>query len=57
MGTLTTYTHTDFEQMSQPDLSVTRIGINVGFNDTSSFSAAFRRQTGVTPTDFRRLLV
>jgi AraC family transcriptional regulator len=45
------------ELLSQPELSVTRIGIDVGFNDTSSFSAAFRRQTGVTPTDFRRALV
>jgi AraC family transcriptional regulator len=45
------------ELLSQPDLSVTRIGVNVGFSDTSSFSAAFRRQTGVTPTDFRRVFV
>jgi AraC family transcriptional regulator len=45
------------ELLGQPDLSVTRIGVNVGFGDTSSFSAAFRRETGVTPTDFRRVLV
>jgi AraC family transcriptional regulator len=45
------------ELPGQPDLSVTRIGLNVGFSDTSSFSAAFRRETGVTPTDFRRVLV
>ena len=45
------------ELLRQPDLSVTRIGLNVGFSDTSSFSAAFRRETGVTPTDFRRVLV
>jgi AraC family transcriptional regulator len=45
------------ELLSQPDLSVTRIGVNVGFGDTSSFSAAFRRETGVTPTNFRRVLV
>jgi AraC family transcriptional regulator len=44
------------ELLSQPELSVTRIGLNVGFADTSSFSSAFRRQTGVTPTDFRRVL-
>ena len=43
------------ELLRQPDLSVTRIGLNVGFSDTSSFSAAFRRETGVTPTDFRRV--
>jgi AraC family transcriptional regulator len=45
------------ELLSQPDLSITRIGVNVGFSDTSSFSVAFRRQTGVTPTAFRRVLV
>jgi AraC family transcriptional regulator len=45
------------ELLRQPDLSVTRIGLDVGFSDTSSFSAAFRRETGVTPTDFRRVLV
>jgi AraC family transcriptional regulator len=45
------------ELLRQPDLSVTRVGLNVGFGDTSSFSAAFRRETGVTPTDFRRVLV
>jgi AraC family transcriptional regulator len=45
------------ELLRQPDLSVTRIGLNVGFSDTSSFSVAFRRETGVTPTDFRRVLV
>ena len=44
------------ELLSQPELSVTRIGLNLGFSDTSSFSSAFRRQTGVTPTDFRRVL-
>jgi AraC family transcriptional regulator len=42
--------------LGQPDLSVTRIGFNVGFGYTSSFSTAFRRETGVTPTDFRRVL-
>jgi AraC family transcriptional regulator len=45
------------ELLRQPDLSVTRIGLDVGFSDTSSFSAAFHRETGVTPTDFRRVLV
>ena len=43
------------ELLGQTDLSVTRIGFNVGFGNTSSFSVAFRRETGVTPTDFRRV--
>jgi AraC family transcriptional regulator len=38
----------------RPELSVTQIGLNVGFADTSSFTAAFRKHAGVTPTAFRR---
>ena len=36
--------------------SVTHIALAVGFAETSSFSAAFRRATGVTPSDYRRSL-
>jgi AraC family transcriptional regulator len=35
-------------------VSVTEVGMALGFGDTSSFTAAFRRHTGVTPTAFRR---
>jgi len=35
-------------------LSVTEIGFEVGFSESSSFSAAFRKLTGETPTDYRR---
>jgi AraC family transcriptional regulator len=34
--------------------SVTSVGLAVGFSETSSFSAAFRKATGVTPTGFQR---
>jgi AraC family transcriptional regulator len=34
--------------------SVTEIGMAVGFSDTSSFTAAFRKTTGQTPTSYRR---
>jgi AraC family transcriptional regulator len=34
--------------------SITRVGLAVGFGETSSFTTAFRRHTGVTPTAFRR---
>jgi AraC family transcriptional regulator len=35
---------------------VTEIGLAVGFCETSSFSAAFRKATGQTPTAYRRSL-
>lgn len=34
--------------------SITGIGIALGFSQTSSFSAAFRYLTGLTPTQYRR---
>jgi AraC family transcriptional regulator len=37
-------------------LSVTEIGLDVGFSETSSFTSAFRKATGETPTDYRRSL-
>jgi AraC family transcriptional regulator len=36
------------------DGTVTQIGLAVGFAETSSFTTAFRKHTGVTPTVFRR---
>src|SRR5262249_46384023 len=37
-------------------LPVTEIGLDVGFSETSSFTSAFRKVTGETPTDYRRSL-
>jgi AraC family transcriptional regulator len=37
--------------------SITEIGIALGFSQTSSFSAAFRYLTGLTPTEYRRRAV
>lgn len=37
--------------------SVTEIGLTLGFSDTSSFTAAFRRVTGSTPTGYSRSLI
>lgn len=37
-------------------LSVTSIGLTLGFGETSSFTAAFRRATGVTPSAYHRSL-
>jgi AraC family transcriptional regulator len=38
-------------------LSVTDIGMSVGFAETSSFTAAFRKATGVTPSAYHRSLI
>jgi AraC family transcriptional regulator len=35
-------------------LSVTQIGIQIGFRETSSFTRAFRRFAGLTPSEYRR---
>lgn len=39
---------------NNPAPSVTDIGLTLGYSDTSSFSAAFRRVTGLTPTAYHR---
>jgi AraC-like DNA-binding protein len=44
------------EARAERKLSVTEIALDVGFNETSSFTAAFRKCTGETPTDCRRSL-
>ena len=44
------------ELLAKPALSVTDIALSVGFSETGSFTAAFRRLTGRTPTDYRRSL-
>ena len=36
--------------------SVTETALELGFSETSSFSAVFRRITGITPTNYRRSL-
>jgi AraC family transcriptional regulator len=40
--------------LASRDPSVTQIGMAVGFRETSSFTTAFRKHTGMTPTDYRR---
>ena len=40
--------------LQRPELSVTQIGIQLGFCETSSLTRTFRRFTGVTPTEYRR---
>jgi AraC family transcriptional regulator len=40
--------------LQRPTLSVTQIGARIGFRETSSFTRAFRKFTGLTPTEYRR---
>ena len=40
--------------LQMPELSVTQIGIQIGFCETSSFTKAFRGFTGLTPSEYRR---
>jgi len=42
--------------LAKPDLSVTDIALRIGYSETSSFTAVFRKLTGRTPTDYRRSL-
>jgi AraC family transcriptional regulator len=44
------------ELLANRELSVTAIALDVGFSDTSTFTAAFHRLTGQTPTRYRRNL-
>jgi AraC family transcriptional regulator len=42
--------------LANPAVSVTQVGFNLGFSETSSFTSAFRKHTGLTPTAYRRSL-
>lgn len=41
----------------QPQLTVLEVLYEVGFNSKSSFYTAFKKETGVTPTDYRKASV
>jgi AraC family transcriptional regulator len=43
--------------LANPDMSVTQVGVNLGFSETSSFTTTFRKHIGLTPTAYRRGLM
>jgi AraC family transcriptional regulator len=43
--------------LGEPARSVTEIAFGLGFRESSSFTAAFRKLTGVSPSQYRRNLV
>ncbi len=40
--------------LKNPTLTVTEVWLMLGFSETSSFTAAFRRLVGTTPSNYRR---
>jgi AraC family transcriptional regulator len=40
--------------INRPELAIEQIALQLGFSSSSHFSSAFRRQTRLTPTDFRK---
>jgi AraC family transcriptional regulator len=42
--------------LAQPEAAITEVALAVGYSTPSAFTAAFRRVTGTTPSEFRRRL-
>jgi AraC family transcriptional regulator len=42
--------------LAKPAVSVTQIGFDLGFSEVSSFTNAFRKHAGLSPTEYRRSL-
>jgi AraC family transcriptional regulator len=43
--------------LGRPDVPVTKVALEIGFSETSSFTTAFHRLVGKTPTGYRRGLI
>jgi AraC family transcriptional regulator len=41
--------------LAEPGLTIDEIAVRAGFGSSSHFSSKFRRETGYSPTAFRRL--
>jgi AraC family transcriptional regulator len=44
------------ELLAQPSLSITKVGLAVGYATPSAFAATFHKRMGMTPSEFRRTL-
>ena len=42
--------------LRQPDLTIEQVGRAVGYNCASRFSALFRREVGMLPSEYRKTL-
>lgn len=42
------------QETSKADMNVIEVAYSAGFNNKGSFNAAFKKSTGMTPTEFRR---
>lgn len=42
--------------LAHPAMSITRVGLAVGYATPSAFAASFHKRMGVTPSEFRRAL-
>ena len=42
------------DMLKTQDRSITQIAMDTGFNDAAYFSLVFRKQTGTTPSEYRR---
>jgi AraC family transcriptional regulator len=40
--------------LQETDTSIIEIGLMVGYSSPSHFAQIFRRETGLTPSDYRR---
>ena len=43
--------------LAQGRHSMTDIGLTLGYRDASAFTAAFRRITGITPSEYSRTMI
>ena len=42
--------------LAQPSMSITKVGLAVGYATPSAFAATFHKRMGITPSEFRRTL-